>query len=154
MYRRLNNRSKAFICVETGEMFRTLTEGSEILKIHRTAIHHVLRGLTKSTKGYTFVYIQENIVEGDRVFEWDLEDKSYYYHKHWEAFVTKYMTDLFALCHGNQSMMAEKSNMNRNTLRKCLKIAKLLEGDVLGTKNRFTYTVEKTSIGVEGLKNE
>lgn len=49
-----SNGGKPFICNETGELFHTLAQAAEALKVHRNSVGKVLRKEYKHTGGYTF----------------------------------------------------------------------------------------------------
>lgn len=53
-------RARPVRCIETGEVFKTLTAAAEFVGVKNTRdISDVCRGLTKSIRGYHFEYVTE-----------------------------------------------------------------------------------------------
>jgi len=52
-----DKKSIAIICIETQEVFRSITEAAKKMNLNRTGICNVLSGRNKTTKGYTFKYL-------------------------------------------------------------------------------------------------
>lgn len=57
--RKLGERkSKAIICLETGEKYKSIKAAAEELNVQRTGITQMLRGRSKTCGGYTFAYVE------------------------------------------------------------------------------------------------
>lgn len=52
--------AKKVICVETGQIFRTLNEAAEEMNLDQGNISRVCNGKAKTTGGYTFEFVQES----------------------------------------------------------------------------------------------
>ena len=51
------SNGKKVMCVETGDVFRTVEEASRNMNLNRAAISHALNGRSKSSGGYTWRYV-------------------------------------------------------------------------------------------------
>ena len=51
-------RQIKIVCIETGEIFPSISEAARTIKASHTNITHVLRGTRKQTKGFTFKYYE------------------------------------------------------------------------------------------------
>ena len=54
--------AKKVICVETGQIFRTITEAAEKMNLNYARISDVCRGKRKTTGGYHFEYVKEDAI--------------------------------------------------------------------------------------------
>lgn len=55
-----HGRAQVVRCIDTGEIFQTITEASTKYGVHRTNISQVCRGLYKTAGGYHWEYVKEN----------------------------------------------------------------------------------------------
>lgn len=53
-------KSKPIECLETGDKYNSVYEAAISMGLHRVTIKDVLKGKQKSTKGYTFKYVEED----------------------------------------------------------------------------------------------
>lgn len=53
-------KSKQIICIETGKIYKSLTEASKAIGASRTGITNMLHGRAKTCKGYTFAFAEDN----------------------------------------------------------------------------------------------
>jgi hypothetical protein len=47
------------MCVQTGQIFKSSVEASNIMKLNKSAICMTLKGLRTHTRGFSFVYSEE-----------------------------------------------------------------------------------------------
>lgn len=52
----LNVNSKKVICIETNQIFNSMSEAERELNLHQGHVSRICKGLLKSTKGYSFKY--------------------------------------------------------------------------------------------------
>lgn len=53
-------KKKKITCIETGKVFKSITEASKVLRLNRCLISRTLNSHINNTQGYTFKYVEEN----------------------------------------------------------------------------------------------